>query len=147
MKSTKKTPSNQYCIVIPGRGFSHTAEHAKQYQEKIRKIAKQKITKPFSDEVDVKLEYLYAKRDERLDGDNLLKTICDGLEGVAYENDSQIIHHEVTVINTNASSIIREIPHNEQIGDLFANQQSFTIIRIKKARKKRVKITLDEATI
>ena len=53
----------------------------------------------------------------------------------------------MTVINTNSSYIIREVPHNELIGDLFENKQSFTIIRIKKARKKKVKITLGEATI
>lgn len=137
MNSTRKSSPNKYCLIIPGRGYAHTAEHAKQYKEKIKRIAQKSIPKPFNREVDVRLEYLYRNREERLDGDNLLKTICDALEGIAYTNDSQIVHHEVTAINMNSSFIIRGVPLDQQIGDLFANKESFTIIRLRKVSKKR----------
>ena len=137
MTLTRKSSASKYCLIIPGRGYAHTAEHAKQYKKKIESIAQKNIREPFSGEVDIRLEYLYCNRGDRLDGDNLLKTICDALEGVAYTNDSQIVHHEVTAININSSFTIRGVPLDQQIGDLFANKESFAIIRLHKVSKRR----------
>jgi len=64
MNSTRKSSPNKYCLIIPGRGYAHTAEHAKQYKEKIKRIAQKSIPKPFNREVDVRLEYLYRNREE-----------------------------------------------------------------------------------
>jgi Holliday junction resolvase RusA-like endonuclease len=137
MGTNSKSYANKYCLIIPGRGYAHTAEHAKQYKEKIKRIAQQTICEPFSGEVDIRLEYLYRNRLDRLDGDNLLKTICDALEGIAYTNDSQIVHHEVSAININSSFTIRGVPLDQQIGDLFANRESFTIIRLRIVSKRK----------
>jgi Holliday junction resolvase RusA-like endonuclease len=137
MRTNSKSYANKYCLIIPGRGYAHTAEHAKQYKEKIKRIAQQTIREPFGGEVDIRLEYLYRNRLDRLDGDNLLKTICDALEGVAYTNDSQIVHHEVSAININSSFTIRGVPLDQQIGDLFANKESFTIIRLRIVSKRK----------
>ena len=137
MRTDSKSYANKYCLIIPGRGYAHTAEHAKQYKEQIKRIAQQTIREPFSGEVDIRLEYLYRNRLDRLDGDNLLKTICDALEGIAYMNDSQIVHHEVSAININSSFTIRGVPLDQQIGDLFANKRSFTIIRLRTVSKRK----------
>ena len=141
MNLTRKPSTNKYCLIIPGRGYAHTAKHAKQYKDTIKRIAQQKIREPFSEEVDLRIEYLYYKHEDRLDGDNLLKTICDALEEVAYTNDSQIVHHEVTAININSSFTIRGVPLDQQIGDLFANKESFTIIRLRKVSRRGAQTT------
>ena len=47
------TPPNKHCLIIPGRGYSHTSEHANIYKEKIKKIANDKITKPYYGNVEI----------------------------------------------------------------------------------------------
>lgn len=131
MNLAVKPVLNKYCLIIPGRGYARTAEHSKPYKEKIKKIARQKIPQPFNGEVEIRLEYLYHNPKDRLDGDNLLKTICDALEGVAYKDDSQVVHHEADTINTNRPFKVRGIPLNLQIADLFASGESFAIIRLR----------------
>ncbi len=128
-----KMPTKQISFIIPGRGYRLRARHAQVYKENIKNIARKRIRQPLSGEMEIKLEYLYSKPADRLDGDNLLKTICDALKGVAYRDDSQIAHHDVKTINMNSSFTIRGVPLTQQIGDLFANQETFTIIRLRAA--------------
>lgn len=143
----RKASVNKYCLVIPGKGYSPKAEHAQAYKAQIKGIARKQIPEPCHGAVEIKLEYLYRSRADRLDGDNLLKTVCDALKGVAYKDDSQIVHHEVAAINMNSSFIIRGVPLDQQIGDLFANKESFTIIRLRKVSKGRsAQTTLIEET-
>lgn len=132
MSINRKPFVNKYCLIIPGKGYAPRAEHAQNYKQTIKKIAKREMPEPFNGKVDIRLEYLYRNHRDRLDGDNLLKTICDALKGVAYKDDSQIIHHEVTSINTNSSFTIKGVPLSQQIADLFTNQEPFTIIRLRK---------------
>ena len=130
MSLTKKLPANKYCLVIPGRGYAPRALHAPDYRQKIKKIAQKRIPEPFCGEVKIRIEYLYSNRSHRLDSDNLSKSIFDALKGVAYKDDSQIVNQQVKLININSSFTIRGVPLNQQIADLFTNQESFTIIRL-----------------
>lgn len=126
------TPPNKHCLIIPGRGYSHTSEHSSIYKEKIQRIAHDKIKKPYYGNVEIQVEYLYRNKNERLDGDNLLKTICDALNGVAYFDDSQLIEHRIRTINMNDSFEIKGLPLTQQIADLFSNREAFAIIRLRK---------------
>ena len=131
MSSTRKSPANKYCLVIPGRGYRSRAQHAEDYRSRIRKIALKRIPEPFDGRVTMKIEYVYSNPRHLLDSDNLSKTICDALKGVAYRDDSQVRRKEITLINRNEDFTIRGIPLTLQIAELFANKESFTIIRLR----------------
>ena len=79
----------------------------------------------------MKIEYVYSNPRHLLDSDNLSKTICDALKGVAYRDDSQVRRKEIALINRNEDFTIRGIPLTLQIAELFANKESFTIIRLR----------------
>ena len=128
----KTSKPRYYCLLIPGRGYSPRARHARAYKEQIKKIARKKIRDSFDGKVAIKLEYLYWERTDKIDGDNLLKTICDALKGVAYEDDGQIVDHRVRTINGNSSFTITGLPLDLPIADLFVGKKPFAIIRLRK---------------
>lgn len=128
MGAMRKSPEGEYCLIIPGKGYSSRADHARDYKTLIKGIGSKRITEPFGGAVEIKLEYLYLHRADRLDGDNLLKTICDALKGVAYKDDSQIVHYEVDTININSSFAISPVPNVQQVADLLTSGSPFTII-------------------
>ena len=128
----RKSIANKYCLIIPGRGYAYRAHHARAYKDKIYRIAKRRISRPFEGDVEIRLEYLYRNRRESIDGDNLSKTICDALKGVGYNDDAQIVHRDVRTINMNSSFKITGVPLDQHIADLFANRESFTIIRLRR---------------
>lgn len=132
MSVKRKSSANKYCLVIPGRGYAPRAQHAPHYKEIIRKIGQKRIPQPFHGEVIIRIEYLYSSHRHLLDSDNLSKTICDALKGVAYKDDSQVIHKEITLIDRKSDFSIKGVPLTLQIADLFANKESFTIIRLHK---------------
>lgn len=53
------------------------------------RLVPQVIPKPLLGRIGVEIEY-YAKDKRSRDLDNLLKCLCDSLQGLAYENDSQV---------------------------------------------------------
>ena len=71
-----------------------------------------------------------------MDGDNLLKTFCDALKEVAYRDDSQIVHHEVSFHKRNSNFRITGVPLTLQIADLLANKETFTIVRLRQVAEK-----------
>ena len=127
----RKIQASRYCLIVPGKGYSPKSDHASKYKEQIKKIAKRQIPEPLYGEVEVKLEYLYRNYRDRLDGDNLLKTVCDGLKEAAYDDDSQVIDQRVKIINMNSSFAIRGVPLDQQIAGLLANRDPFAIIRLR----------------
>lgn len=138
--STSKSLAKKYCLVIPGRGYSPKARIAKVYKQKIKEIAKRRIPKPLDGRVRLKIEYLYSQSRHLLDSDNLSKTICDALKGVAYGDDSQVKHKEVIIINRNDRNedfSITGVPLTLQIADLLADKKSFTIIRLRTISKRK----------
>lgn len=76
----------------------------------------------------VKVHYYYSDSKFRVDGDNLLKIICDALKGVAYEDDSQIDSHQVERVNTGSSVVITDIP-TPSLFD-YMEQKDFVIIEL-----------------
>ena len=84
-----------YTLVIPGRAYAPKSHTALQYKETIREVAIGQIPKPLLGSISIRIVYCYSDTINRLDGDNLLKIICDSLKGIAYNDDSQIDTHHV----------------------------------------------------
>lgn len=119
-----------YILIIPGKAYAPRAYKAHDYQRTIKQIASKHISRPLTARIDLRLEYLFRETKNRLDGDNLLKTFCDALKGVAYTDDNQVYHHEVTLHNMNSSFTIRGIPLNEKVAECLSKEDAFTIVRI-----------------
>jgi len=91
-----------YKIVIPGRpvpkgrprfnrrtGAVYNPARTKQYEELVGWCAKQVIKEPLNCELAVYID-VYVKNNVFPDIDNIAKSVLDGMQGVAYENDKQI---------------------------------------------------------
>ena len=117
-------------FIIPGKAYAPRSRHALSYINEIKRIASQYITNPSIDPIDLRLEYLFRENRNRLDGDNLLKTFCDALKGVAYVDDGQIHHHEVTLYNMSSSFTIKGVPLTDEVVDCLS-QEGFTIVRLR----------------
>ena len=119
-----------FVFIVPGKAFALGSLHASSYGDQIRQVAGQHIAEPLAGSIDLRLEYLFSESKNRLDGDNLLKMYCDSLEGVAYLNDKQIHHHEVSLHKINSSYMIRGVPLTEEAIDCFT-KEAFTIVKLK----------------
>ena len=119
----------KFIFIIPGKGYAPHSHHAGNYIDKIKQKASQYIMKPSIDAIDLRLEYLYRYKENLLDGDNLLKTFCDALKGIAYLDDGQVQHHEVTRHNMDSSFAIRGVPLTDVVG-VCLSQEAFTIVRL-----------------
>lgn len=77
-------------MVIPGKARSKRAKSASQFEEHIRKIAKNATCgKLWLGDLRLNIHYFHRGR-SRPDLDNVVKTIFDGLKGGLYEDDNQI---------------------------------------------------------
>ena len=133
MGTDKRDSKRQFCLVVPGRDYGPKARHAGEYKDCIRKIAKKDAGgSPYDGDLEIKVEYLFGNEREKVDGDNLLKTICDGLKGVIYKDDSQLIRHDIRRINLNSTYTIRGVPLTEKIAELLAKGGSFAIVRLRR---------------
>ena len=81
-----------------GKAFVYTPAATKEYEEMVGWAAKSAGCRPVEGPVSVAIS-VYVKG--RLDADNIAKSILDGLNGIAYEDDDQVIEllvrkHKVT---------------------------------------------------
>ena len=67
-----------------------------------------------------------------MDGDNLLKIICDALKGIAYQDDSQIDDHRIIRREINSSTKIIDIASPSLID--YIAKGDFVIIELGEAR-------------
>lgn len=112
----KSTRRRKYNIIIMGRAYSPHSQSATQYKEKVREAASKVMNRPIKGNLSIRVDYYYSDSKKRLDGDNLLKIICDGLKSVAYQDDSQIIEHHIYTNNLNRRI---EDPPFPEIWDYF----------------------------
>lgn len=126
----KKATTTQYTFIIPGRGFSAWGKSATPYKAKMATIARQHIDKPLTqNELHVKVDYFH-KGKNRVDGDNLLKSVLDGLKQVAYLDDAQVTHTEACLHNINSSFTIEE-PASPEVFDWLDKGQEFVAVLVR----------------
>ncbi len=122
--------AREYRFIIPGRAYSGQGKYATRYKAYIRDTAAQIIGHPLTEvNLYLKVDYFHTGR-HRVDGDNLLKCISDGLGVVAYNDDSQIGHAEVFVHDT-TSSFTYEEPISSEIGDWLKKGEEFVAVAIR----------------
>jgi len=92
----------QIKIVIPGRpvpkgrprfgrgGNVYTPKRTREYEELVGWYAKQCIPKPLKGDIELHIK-VYVKNNVFPDIDNIAKAIMDGLNGVAYRDDRQVV--------------------------------------------------------
>ena len=90
MKLTLPVPPsiNSYWRVWHGRMVK--TEQAKAYQRVIYNLALSKGLRPIKKPTEVVVRYTWFRKAARGDLDNIEKCIFDGLQGAAYDKDSQI---------------------------------------------------------
>ncbi len=118
-----------YVFVVPGRPYAPRSGAAKRYQDGVRQMAISAIPAPLVGHLYIRLHYYYTDSRLRLDGDNLLKVVCDALKGCAYQDDGQIDEHHVHRTNLGISTTITDIPTPE-LFDYIARYKDFVIIEI-----------------
>jgi hypothetical protein len=134
----------EYRFIIPGRAYSGAGKNATSYKAKIHEIAAGIITQPFTQNfIRLKVDYFH-KGKHRVDRDNLLKCISDGLKGVAYSDDSQIGHAEAFDHDT-TSSFTYEEPISPEINDWLRKDEEFVAVVIRLRRILRVEVFTAEA--
>jgi len=120
----------EYRFIIPGRAYSGQGKSATRYKAKIRKIAARIIAQPLTqDFLHLKVDYFHLGR-HRVDRDNLLKCISDGLKGAAYNDDSQIGHAEAFDHDT-TSSFTYEEPISPEIDNWLNKREEFVAVTIR----------------
>jgi Holliday junction resolvase RusA-like endonuclease len=82
---------------VRGRtAFIYTPEETKAYEQVVSLCAKMAVPKPVSGPVSLRA-VIYLRRGHRGDIDNYLKSLCDGLNKVAWCDDSQVVRIEAEV--------------------------------------------------
>ena len=77
-------------IIVPGRPISIQAKHRQQWIQRVRQAAIAKLAQPVAlDDLRIVITFFYRLKPS-FDTDNISKPICDALNGVAYNDDSQI---------------------------------------------------------
>ena len=101
--SVKREGVKMIKVIIPGRpvpktrprlgvrgrtAYVYTPPQTKEYEKLVGWVAKAAGCRPVKMPVAVVLD-VYIKR--KLDADNIAKSILDGLNGIAYEDDDQVV--------------------------------------------------------
>ena len=136
----------EYRFIIPGRAYSGQGKSATRYKAKIRKIAARIIAQPLTqDFLHLKVDYFHLGR-HRVDRDNLLKCICDGLKSVAYNDDSQIGHAEAFDHDT-TSSFTYEEPISSEIDNWLNKGEEFVAVTIRLRDILRIESTITKGSV
>jgi len=72
------------------RGQRFTAPETRRFQAKVQAHARQARAKPLAGPVLLAVDF-YRETAHACDLDNLIKTVSDALNGIAYEDDRQIV--------------------------------------------------------
>jgi Holliday junction resolvase RusA-like endonuclease len=87
---TKIFHNREYRVVVPGKAESFRMASAREYKEKVRKIASNVFTKVIPHKkVEMRINYFHPE-ERRMDMDNVAKCIMDALIGIAYKDDRQV---------------------------------------------------------
>lgn len=79
-----------------GRTRTITPRRTRDYEEQIGWAAKLAGVKLTDGPLEVRMRFVGSQAD----GDNLAKLVLDGLQGVAYHDDRQVLRHTVEVVRS-----------------------------------------------
>ncbi len=137
--------AKEYRFIIPGRAYSGQGRSATSYKACIRGTAAKIIAQPLvKDNLYLKVDYFFHIGNHRVEEDNLLKCVRDGLEGVAYNNDSQISQSEAFVHDTTSSFTYKE-PISSEIDDWLKKGEEFVAVTIGLRHFLIIKTTITQA--
>lgn len=74
-----------------GRGVFYSTERTREYEHRVGWEAKAAGARPLKGPVEAELHFYLAPGKPMPDVDNLAKSALDGLKGVAYKDDRQVI--------------------------------------------------------
>lgn len=75
---------------VTRRGYAYVPKRTRDYENRVRRIAQSVFSEPLKGPIVVHAFFL-CHNNMRRDADNLAKSVTDGLNGIAYLDDSQII--------------------------------------------------------
>ena len=109
--------------MVRGVARSKYAKSAPRYEQHVNAAARESFDAPLPERnLSVQVHHFYTSG-HRVDLDNLLKSILDGLKGAAYEDDSQIVR--VSAERYNISDTINlDSPRDEWMGLLPPSRTS-----------------------
>jgi hypothetical protein len=120
-------------IIVFGRPASHNANTAakKRWATKVRKAARAVVTSPLADPaLYVTVMFFYdAGRGQLQDADNASKPICDALQGLAYNNDSQVSHRSAQRRDLSGTFTVKNA--HPRILDALRQGSEFVAIKIR----------------
>lgn len=71
-------------------GHAYMPERTRRYERAVHSFARAAFASPFQGPVRL-IAVFYCHNKQRRDVDNLLKSVMDGINGVAFEDDSQVV--------------------------------------------------------
>ena len=97
-----------------GHGGGYTDPRVTAWQHQVGYAARQNIAEPIAGSVSLKL-YFYLRDNRRVDADNLSKAVCDALQGIAYQDDKQVVDlHIKKIIYRNDPGVWVEIDKRDE---------------------------------
>lgn len=139
--------AKEYRFIIPGRAYSGQGKSATLYKAYIHETAAKIIVQPLvKDNLYLKVDYFFHLGNHRVEPDNLLKCIQDGLKDVAYKDDSQIGQSEAFVHDTTSSVTYKE-PILSEVSDWFNKGEEFVAVTIGLRYMLKIKTTITQAPI
>ena len=122
------TSEAEYVVIVPGVARSKYAKSAPKYELNVKQAALSVIEKPMGERnLSTAIRHFYTSG-HRVDLDNLLKSVLDGLKGAAYDDDSQIVRVSAERYNITEGFAVEDIRPEEV--DLIALGLDFVVITI-----------------
>ena len=81
-------------------GSVYTPAKTREYEEYVGWCAKRWFVRPMMGEVELFARFYFKSKKNRPDLSNLTKALEDGMNGIAYIDDKQIIKHDTMIIMT-----------------------------------------------
>ncbi|MBA7697592.1 hypothetical protein ES703_106259 [subsurface metagenome] len=122
--------SKLFEIMIPGRAYAPRSREASRYKATIKDIASKNKVRKLKSSLSIRIIYCYSNTQFRLDGDNLLKIVCDALKGIAYEDDSQIDSHHIDRLNTSSGKSVEINDPPPSFFDYIGQHGDFILIQL-----------------
>ena len=93
----RPVPKARPRLGVRGRtAYIYTPENTRAYEQLVGMCARAATPAPLQGPVEMQA-FVYLRRGRRGDLDNYLKCLCDGLNGIAWRDDSQVVRIEAEI--------------------------------------------------